>query len=175
MFHCPRQTALEERIAELERRREALYMMVLDGQRRRFQEANVAVHRHETVQEDNHQKRKAETSFEGAPKSRKSSRTHWEVDLTRITLGFYAAKFSSEAPEVMSKTLNFRTTRSSWALRRYFRYFMNLMLMQRRTGKCLKHFGSYQELLLGQLIATLAYCTYLNSSNHMQLSLRRRS
>jgi hypothetical protein len=76
MFHCPRQTALEERIAELERRREALYMMVLDGQRRRFQEANVAVHRHETVQEDNHQKRKAETSFEGAPKSRKSSRTH---------------------------------------------------------------------------------------------------
>jgi hypothetical protein len=54
MSHCLRQTALEERIAELERLREALYLSVLNGQRRRFQEENVVIHQHESQQENNH-------------------------------------------------------------------------------------------------------------------------
>jgi len=61
MSHCPRQTALEERIAELERRLQALCLSILNGQRRRFQEENVVIHRDDTMQENNHQKQKVET------------------------------------------------------------------------------------------------------------------
>jgi hypothetical protein len=76
MSHCPRQTALEERVAELERLVEALYLSNLNRQRRRFLEENVVVHRLETMQENNYQKRKVETWLEKMPESRKRQRTH---------------------------------------------------------------------------------------------------
>jgi hypothetical protein len=76
MSHSPRERALEERIAELERRREALYLRVLNEQRRRFQEGNVVIHQLKTVQENNHQKRKVEDWLEKVPESRKRQRTH---------------------------------------------------------------------------------------------------